>query len=208
MAKAKRLAAGTRRKTAARRTNPTRTYASAARKAAPKTTYRRRSTKAKNPLIIYRKSRKNPAHSSEVLDFVGAGLGIGTAQPFVASVAGRFGIPGQWVTPVSTAGTGVGLYYLFGMFRPLKRFSLPALLLGVSTAIVSLIAPWIRRMIMPMAPAAAAANGVSGIGIFNGQPGRLQAARPVATMPAKKVAAAGPSGIGVWQTPAGRFGRR
>lgn len=191
-----------------RKPNPTRRYASRAKMTNTAGAIRRRKPAAKkNPLIIYRTKKANPG-GSEILEFVLAGTGIGFVQPWLASLSARFGIPGQYVTPVSTAGSGVSLYYLFGMFRQTKRYAQPALILGVSTAIVSIIAPVVRRWLMPSAPMQQQASGPQGIGIWSGQPLRM-ASRPSALPPAKQaVAAAGPQGIGVWPTPAGRFGRR
>jgi len=185
---------------------PTRTYQAKAKPAA-------RKTKA-NPLIIYRTKRKNPAGNEEIIDFVFAGTAIGIAQPWLARMAGNFGLPGQYVTPISTAATGVGLWWLSGMFKMTKRFSRPSLLLGVSTGIVALVAPMVRRWIMPGGGQQMPANGPAGrrmmvsgpagIGAWNGQPMALP--MPMAT-PAKS-ASKGPAGIGVFPTPAGRFSRR
>lgn len=174
---------------------------------------RRRPVAKKNPLIIYRTKRKNPADSGEIVDFVLAGTGIGVVQPWLARMVSSFGIPGQYVTPVSTAATGVGLWWLSGMFKASKRFARPALLLGISTGVVAIIAPMVRRWIMPSGggaqmpangPAGRRMNGPAGIGAWNGQPMALPApmSQPV------KAASKGPAGIGVFPTPAGRFSRR
>lgn len=201
MAKRKKMPASSRSKRRTRK--PSRTYASSKNPA--KRTYSRAK---KNPIIIYRPSkRKNPASGSEVMHFAIAGTSIGLVQPMVAQFAGKFGIPGQWITPLSTAGTGIALSYAFNFFRITKRLSQPAFILGIATGIVSAVAPWIRRLLMPTPSAQAQSNGVSGIGIWNGQPSMRVVGNPAAQkqMPAAKQG--GVSGIGVWSKPAGRFRR-
>lgn len=216
MAKRKRAANASpvrKRKTARRKANPTRTYRAGARRAPNRavTPYKRRTTARKNPLIIYRTSKRKNPHGNEVLEFVVAGIGIGSLQPWLSSMASRFGVPGQWITPVSTAATGIGLSYLFGMFRQTKRFAQPAFVLGISTAVVAVLAPIVRRWMMPSMAAAPQANGPAGrryangpngIGIWSGKPSALPQPRQVAVAANKQ---AGPQGIGIFSKPAGRF---
>jgi len=178
---------------------------------------RRRAPARKNPLVIIRSKRRNPS-GNVILEFIVAGTGIGMVQPWVAGFASRLGIPGQFITPASTAATGIGLSWVFGWFKMTKRLSEPAFILGVATAVVSLIAPIVRRWITPSMAAQPTsgvngryANGPRGIGVWSGQPTNppVRIAASSATSTKTPVAATnGPKGIGIWATPAGRFTRR
>jgi len=197
--------------------NPSRVVRSRAnffQKAQPVRRRRRSAARRKNPLVIIRNRKSNPS-GSVILEFILAGTGIGFVQPWVSGFISKIGLPGQFITPVSTAAAGLGLSWFFGLFKMTKRLAEPALILGVSTGVVALIAPYVRRWLQPSMPMQQPANGVSGryangprgIGVWSGQPTnppvRLAAA-PASTKPA----ASGVKGVGIWTQPAGRFARR
>lgn len=172
-----------------------------ANKHAPK-----RKPKMKNPLIVYRtKPNSAGSDSSEVINFSVGGLAVGVVRPLIQPIVGRF-IPAQFVLPASTAIAGWGLAKGFEYFRVTKRFARAAKLVGYSTAVIALTAPFIQRWLSPMMSQAAPQTGMSGFGLMPRIPqiaGQLAAATGAAAVQQGKQArqTGGMSGFAVTHRP-------
>jgi hypothetical protein len=161
--------------------NPTRRRRSTKRRGRRSTVYARR----RNPINPTRRRRygrrrhRNPfGGGGEVIDFAGAGIGLGLAQPLFGRFIGPYLPFGQYNSAALTAITGWGLSKLFEMFGFTRRFAKPARILGYSTAVIQIVQPIVSRA---MAGAGALANptgmgaryrrpGMNGIGVMTGIP--------------------------------------
>jgi hypothetical protein len=99
-----------------------------------------------------------------VLSFAGAGLILAVTQPIVGNIVGGFAgnILGQYTSPAITALTGWGVGQLAGMFRFTHRFAQPLVVLGLSTAVIQIVQPWISGLLGGTKIAAHPATGMSG----------------------------------------------
>lgn len=96
--------------------------------------------------------RRNPAglgvSGSVILNYAGAGIGLSIAQPIVNRLIGGILPLGQYNGPAITAITGWGLGHLFNMLPdPIKRLSQPAMILGLSTAVIQIVQPFVSNLI-------------------------------------------------------------
>jgi len=108
-----------------------------------------------------RRHRRNPfGGGGEVIDFAGAGIFLGLAQPFASRLIGPYAQAlGQFSGPVITAATGWGLSKVLEMFGLTRRFAKAARILGYSTAVIQFVQPFVARTL------GAAINGGQGNGM-------------------------------------------
>src|SRR6266508_1578644 len=98
-----------------------------------------------------RRHRRNPfGGSGEVVDFAGAGIGLGLFQPLVSRFVGPYLPLGQYTGPALTALSGWGVSKLFEMFGFTRRFARPARILGYSTAVIQVVQPLVARALGPV----------------------------------------------------------
>lgn len=204
---------------------------------AANTTKRRQSAKpkARNPVNPVRASskkrsggskgrrpsrpRRNPlmgGTGGEILSFAGAGISLGIVQPIVSNAVGRFLPFGQYNSPAITAGSGWLLSQLFKMLPFTRPLSRPTLILGVSTAVIQVVQPFVRGLIGggAVAPSMMGArynryapnyryrNGMGAIGVVTDNPPRILPPPP--QPPANGARRNGMGSVGVVP---GRFGR-
>jgi hypothetical protein len=86
---------------------------------------------------------------ADVLNFAVSGMALAIVQPIVGNVIGGFAgnLLGTFTSPVITAATGWGLGHLAYMFTATKRFSHPLTVLGLSTALIQVIQPYVSNLI-------------------------------------------------------------
>jgi hypothetical protein len=176
-----------RRRVHARRHNPVNPVNPSRRR---KSTRRRRHSvfaRRRNPLnptsrrrVGRRRHRRNPfGGGGEVVDFAGAGIGLGLAQPLFGRFIGPYLPFGQYNSAALTAITGWGLSKIFEMFGFTRRFAKPARILGYSTAVIQVVQPIVSRA---MAGVGGAANptmgrrrgaGMGGIAAVHGVPPQI-----------------------------------
>lgn len=136
--------------------------------------HRRRHHRRRNPLGVT---------GSEIINFAVGGIGLGIAQPLVNRLIGGLLPLGQFNAPVITAVTGWGLGKLFEMIGATKRFAQPTVILGISTAVIQIVQPFISRALAGVTTTAAAPapgmqgpwtgyrpRGMAGIGLTTGVP--------------------------------------
>ncbi len=158
---------------------------------------RRSSTRPRRHSVFARRRRNpvNPVHhrrrrigrrrhhgnpfggSGEVIDFAGAGIGLGLFQPLVSRFVGPYLPLGQYTGPVLTALSGWGLSKIFEMFGFTRRFAKPARILGYSTAVIQIVQPLVARALGPVINGGGQGNGMGwtrsgmrGIGVMTGVP--------------------------------------
>jgi hypothetical protein len=99
-------------------------------------------------------------------------------QPLVNKLIGGFLPLGQFNAPAITAITGWGLSKVFGMFGFTRRFAHPTLILGLSTAVIQIVQPYVSRAVGGVGAAPMMSGpwsgyrprGMAGIGVTTGQP--------------------------------------
>jgi hypothetical protein len=174
--------------------NPTRRHKSTKRR----TTKRRVYASRRNPVNpTHRRSRKrysrrrhsflrNPLGAGgEVLDFAGAGIGLGLFQPLVGRFIGGYLPFGQYNGAALTAISGWGLSKILEMFGFTRRFAKPARILGYSTAVIQIVQPIVARAIAGVGAAPANGmngryrRGMNGIGVMTSIPPGINALPPV-----------------------------
>lgn len=174
-----------------------------------KTRYARRTAHARqrNPLFAHKRDR-NPisAAISEAIPLVGASFVITFAAPVVTRLVGGFLPLGQFTQPAVLVGTGYGLGWVAKKLGPtFGRYQKPLEIMGVTLGLTALVAPYLRGLLAPSAPAQAQAQGMNGfrnrrglngIAAYPSIPAQLQAAPPSAQ--------AGMNGIASYPVP-GRF---
>jgi hypothetical protein len=115
--------------------------------------------------------RHNPARrhrnpfgvsSGEIINFAIGGLGLGMAQPIVNRLIGGILPLGTFQGPVITAVTGWGLGKLFEMFSATRRFAQPTMIIGLSTAVIQIVQPYVSNLLGGATAAPAPATGMSG----------------------------------------------
>jgi hypothetical protein len=126
-----------------------------------------------------RHSFRNPLRGagSEILNFAGAGIGLGLFQPLVSRFAGPYvaGL-GQYAAPALTAGSGWLLSKVLEQFSFTRRFAHPALVLGFSTAVIQIVQPIVSRTLAGAGGGMAGPysgyrpRGMAGIGMATGVP--------------------------------------
>jgi len=170
-----------RRKSTRRRTRRSAVYA---RRRNPVNPTRRRSRKR------YSRRRhsflRNPLGAGgEVLDFAGAGIGLGLFQPFVGRFIGGYLPFGQYNGAALTAISGWGLSKILEMFGFTRRFARPARILGYSTAVIQIVQPIVARAMAGVGGAPANGmngryrRGMNGIGVMTAIPPGINALPPV-----------------------------
>ncbi len=178
------------------------------------TVARRRSVRRRNPLFAHHKRRRvtrrrNPAGVfSEAVPLVGASFVITFAAPMVTRLVGGFLPLGQFTQPVVLAGTGYGLGWIAKKLK-FDKYQKPLEIMGVTLGLTALVAPYLRGLFAPSAPAQA--QGMNGF--RGGSPGRrglngiaaITGIPPMITAPPMPThAGQGMQGVGLTN---GRFGR-
>lgn len=187
--------------------NPTRRKRSTRRKSHSVFAHSRRRRNPINPThrrrVGRRRHRRNPlGGGGEIIDFAGAGIGLGLAKPFAARFIGGLLPFGQYNDAALTALTGFGLSKLFEMFSVTRRFSKAVKVLGYSTAIIQIVQPIVSRAIGTVTNGAGMSGprrqgGMRGIGVWPGVPAGVPMIAPA---PQQQ----GMQGIGAWPgVPAG-----
>lgn len=170
MAAKRKSRAGGHRKHHRRATNRTHTHY--ARHTRRKSVFAR-SRNRRNPSVHRRvhhymrhRRRRNPSSVSgkEVLYFAGAGIALAIVQPFVGNVVGGVAgnLLGNFTSPAITALTGYGLGWLAGKVHATKEFERPLMILGLSTAVIQIVQPYVSNLIGGAAARPAPAAGMSG----------------------------------------------
>jgi hypothetical protein len=129
--------------------------------------YSLKAYRAKYPYRLnpHRRRHHNPlgVPGGEIINFAVGGLGLAMAQPIVNKFLGGFLPLGTFQGPVITAVTGWGLGKVFGMFNATRRFAQPTMIIGLSTAVIQIVQPYVSNLLAPAAPAPATpATGMSG----------------------------------------------
>lgn len=154
------------RKASTTRRSPTKRRKSYAKRASTSRSYKRNPApkrKANRKRRSYASSRKrsrkvgrrrNPGFglqsgvSAEILNFTGASLILSTVGPIVQPLLNpitRFA--GQYAPAANAAATGLLLGWAADKFGPTRRFSKALQILGISTAVISLVAPIVSRFL-------------------------------------------------------------
>lgn len=175
---------------------------------------RRRGRRRPNPLLsvkrrrsVSRRRSRNPISGAlgQAIPLVGASFVITFAAPIVTGFVGRFLPLGQFTQPVVLAGTGYGLGWLSGKLG-FGKYRGPLEIMGVTLGLTALVAPYLRGLFAPSAPAQNGMNGpyrnryghgLNGIAAVSAVPPMMLGAPPV---PAQQ----GMNGIAANSVP-GRF---
>lgn len=224
MATRRRRKAGGRRRVYARRAapNPRRRRANPVHRRRRHAVFARR-RRHTNPVHHRRRHRRRNPHTGvsggEVINFAISGMALAIAQPIVGNIVGGFAgnLLGQFTSPAITALTGWGLGQLASMTHTTSRFARPLVVLGLSTAVIQIVQPYISGLLGGSKAAAPTMHGwpqgysgwhpqrigavrrrgfpMRGIGVVTGIPPTITAPPmpPAATAPA----ATGMQGIGV-----------
>jgi hypothetical protein len=195
-----------RRSTVHHRANPVRRT----RRASTQRVHRSDATRARrrNPLFArhHRRRhgrRRNPVSGAigQAIPLVGASFAITFAAPIVTRFVGGFLPLGQFQQPVVLAGTGYGLGWVAGKLG-FGKYKGPLEIMGVTLGLTALVAPYLRGLMAPAAPA----NQPQGL--RRNMPRGIAVVPPVPPMlAAAPVAANQPRGIASYSTP-GQIGFR
>ncbi len=143
---------GTKRKSYAKKAPSSRSYK---RNPAPK----RKSNKKRRSYASSKKRRSSPKRrnpgfglqsgvSAEIVNFTGASLILSTVGPIVQPLLNPITrMAGQYQPAVNAAATGLVLGWAADKFGPTRRFSKALQILGISTAVISLVAPLVSKFI-------------------------------------------------------------
>jgi hypothetical protein len=112
--------------------------------------HHRRHHRSRNPLGV---------SGGEIINFAIGGLGLGMAQPLVNRLIGGFLPLGQFNGPAITALTGWGLGKVFEMFNFTRRFAQPTMILGLSTAVIQIVQPYVSNLVGGVAAPAPVMHG-------------------------------------------------
>lgn len=213
----KKMATRRREKSSTRRVHPTAANLVRRRRKATTTHSRRRTSgfsRRSNPVIHRRRRhsrrRRNPIGAGVVgsaLSFAGASIAVGFVKPIIQRTIGGYLPFAQFNAPIVTAGTGWLVSQAFGFFGPTRRFAQPAMLVGLSAAIIQLISPYISGFlggapVNPLMGAPRRRGGMRGIGAWPPVPGMAQWMNPLP--PPAAAANSGMHGIGAWAPVPGR----
>jgi hypothetical protein len=137
--------------------------------------------------------------------FAGAAVGVGFLKPILAKYVGSLLPFGQFNGPILTAGTGYLASWIFDMLPVtfLKRMSHPAVIVGLSAAIIELINPYVRGFLgtvqSPLLSGPRhAVRPLRGIGAWPPVPGMAQWIGAGAPAAVAAKSGAGMQGIGAW----------
>ncbi|MDE2019803.1 MAG: hypothetical protein KGJ13_05675 [Patescibacteria group bacterium] len=178
------------------------------RKASAPRVYRSHAThhaRRRNPLFT-RKRRsvrhRNPIGGAlgQAIPLVGASFAITFVAPIATRLVGGFLPLGQFTQPAVLTGTGYGLGWIAGKLG-FGKYKGPLEIMGVTLGLTALVAPYLRGLMAPSAPAppqgaAPARTGVNGIGAY--RPGM---------QPFRAYQQKGLSGIGTYQPGQQPFGQ-
>lgn len=125
-----------------------------------------------------RRHHRNPfGGGGEVVDFAGAGIGLGLFTPLAARFIGPYLPFGQYNGPALTAISGWGLSKILEMFSFTRRFAKAARILGYSTAVIQVVQPLVGRAIAGVGGGGngngmgwTRRSGMGGIGVMTGVP--------------------------------------
>lgn len=168
-------------------------------------------SRRRNPLFAHKRRRsvrRNPVSGAlgQAIPLVAASFAITLVSPMATRLVGGFLPLGQFTQPVVLAGTGYGLGWVAGKLGPtFSKYRGALEIMGVTLGLTALVAPYLRGLLAPSAPAQAQAQGMNGfrnrrglngIAAYPSIPAQLQAASPSAQ--------AGMNGIAAYPVP-GRF---
>lgn len=190
-----------------RRTRKATTHRSSGRRSTAMTHSRR-----KNPLFAHKRRtvrrHRNPVSGAigEAIPLVGASFVITFVAPIAQRLVGGFLPLGQFTQPLVVAGTGYGLGWAAGKLG-FAKYRKPLEVMGLTLGITALVAPYLRGLLAPSAPAPQQQAGLNGR--YNRRNG-MGAIMTVPTVPpalmgrAPVAAGNGMGSIATYQTP-GRF---
>jgi hypothetical protein len=102
--------------------------------------------------------KRNPAPSlgggtiGEAVNYTVAAFADGFAKPLVTNLVGSYMPFGQYNGPAITALSGFGVSWLLSIPKATARFARPALIVGLTAALIELLNPLIRNFLGASAP--------------------------------------------------------